>query len=198
MPGATDVQSLRAILNRGREANIIKYRSSITSILGDIVDSGIFCGDSPAVASILDGSHGSLLCEDGDNVSLRSGHYDTARAHGCASANEETPSSPSDDTPIIRYQVGDTCASQTHLMPFKSSSQASTLLAELPLESRLFARRSDHRFTYSVLVEKRDSGGDGGTSLVVAMDKGGKQTKVLEQRHWKTCLRLVNSGVVDC
>merc|ERR1719401_885695 len=89
VPGAADVQSLRATLDRGREDNIIKYRSSITSILGDIVDSGIFRGDCAAVASILDGEHDSLSRKGADNGGSGSAHDDVAESHGSALANEE-------------------------------------------------------------------------------------------------------------
>lgn len=343
-PRAADVHSLRTTLDRGREDNLIKYQSSITSILGESIDASIFAGDSVAGASIFEdlsvarrgdassikkgldppasrlpvyknhdvsiaksfnsisrsskrsgspltnknlvprsskstddrrgtssstkkkldppcsptrilksnagNSHACTSTRDGgvypgrnskrmtipgrndyilvDSAAAKkklnppsftlpvrkgngnghtpkrhlvcksndgSGHANTARHN--ASATKNTSSFCSDDTPIARYQVGDTRASRAHSLPFDSPSQASAVLAQLPLQSRLFVRRSDRNFTYAVLVDRRDSGRNGGTSLVVALDQGGKRTKVLERRHWEMCLRLVNTGVVD-
>jgi len=330
---AVAVQNLGTMLERDNEADLSKYMSSITSILGDSVATGIFGGDSVATASILgdisvatpytyasrhsrradarsdpppftrtvrendgddgddrvfaidgsyisrtgrrrggasstrkkldppssplrtrkgnvghgrapasarDGSaHASRHGKRGDSTAMQkkleppssglpvlksnvegNGRAGTSRKHGGASATparhnndgsgrdravrtsaaaaEETRSSSHAGDLVVRYQVGDTRAHSAHSLPFSSESQASALLARLPLQTPLFVKRSDRNFTYSVLVERRDNGSGGGTSLVVAMNEGGRRRKVLERRHWETCLRLVNTRVVDC
>ena len=247
------IQTLRETLDRGRKANVVRYRTCIKNILGDDVDPGIFLRTSTG-PKILEGSYDSLLSKsksfrensaarvlDGSRDDL---HRKSKSFHGNiaelledvgvergdsslatrdpdpATALEPEGSSTalvlrSDDgggsgerrarsaaplavaaaaPPVARYRVGDACRDRAHATRFISSSQASALLAELPLRSRLFARRSDGRFTFAVLAERRVDGRDGRTSsLVVTMDEDGQQTKVLERRHWKTCLRLVNS-----
>jgi hypothetical protein len=119
------------------------------------------------------------------------------RSIGSAPATENTYSSSFDCSPAIRYQVGDTRIDHAHSISFDSSTQASALLAQLPLQHPLFVRRSNQTFTYSILVGRMNNGDEGEVSLVVALDESGTLKKVVERRKWGTCLRLVNSRRVN-
>lgn len=275
---STDAQDdLRTVLDR--ENSLRKYRSSISSILGDTVATSLLDEDSGAAANIPEDisvrrrgdtpsknssshlpvhkNHGGSGCgrifktdgshiartgrRRGDSSSAKtqsarihksdvnnsnacistrdcspspprnskrcdaslapshkskddSGHACTARSHCSASVAKDTCPSVPADPPVFSYRVGDTRASLAHSAPFASPSQAAAALAALPLRSPLFARRSDQRFTYAILAERCDGEQGGATSLVIALDEGGTRKKVLERRHWQTCLRLVRTG----
>lgn len=117
------------------------------------------------------------------------------KSKGSATTAETAPSSL-DSASVVRYRVGDARARPAHSVRFASTAQASALLAELPLKSPLFVKRTSHAFTYAVLVSRTD-GGNGGARLVVAMDRDGTRTKTLERKHWVSCLRLVNAGAIN-
>ena len=118
------------------------------------------------------------------------------RGRGSAATAETFSSASEASGPAFRYRVGETRVIPSHSAPLPAPEVAAALLAGLPRGSPLFVRRSDRRFTFAVLAG-REGGQDGdGEGIVVALDAAGKQKKILEPRHWETCLRLVNARQV--
>ena len=141
-------------------------------------------------------SHAHASTSD-DKGPTCAGNKPKTRGRGSAITAETCPSVASEASgPTVRYRVGDTRVSPNHSARLPPPAVAEALLAELPLGSPLFVRRSNQRFTYAVLVRREREGDSGTGAVVVALDAAGKQTKVLERRHWQTCLRLVNTREV--
>lgn len=82
------------------------------------------------------------------------------------------------------YSIGDVVRSPSHMIP-RSSSGA---IASLNKYDFAFVKRSDGSFSYGIVARRIDE------SLFFVISGVG-HTKLVEKRHWRTCIRLVSPGV---
>ena len=82
------------------------------------------------------------------------------------------------------YLIGEALRSPSHMSP-RSSSGA---IASLNKHDFAFVKRSDGSFSYGIVARRIDE------SLFFVISGVG-HTKLVEKRHWRTCIRLVSPGV---
>ena len=104
---------------------------------------------------------------------------------------------------LVSYKVGDTLKYSTHSLRFSSTEQASKVLSDIPINTPLFAKRTDRYWSYATLIERIRDENSQLTHVVVSLtnangNEGGgiMKTKIIQSNRWPICLMMVNSRKV--